>query len=262
MDLGLIAGVVGAVATVAAAILAYMQLKSGKPVPQPWPEIKPPNDTSVHTVTPRTDEHDSNPPKPTPSAADFGLSVKVRMERMPTYVRGRKPLLRHLRRHFTQGGLVVLTGSGGMGKSTVARQLVRELPVPVSGQEEVPVWEVSAADLPSLTGGLITIAAALGASESDLQAISSLTPVGPDRFWGLLEQRAHGWLLIIDNADQVELLAAPAAPGTEKRAEAARWYWMGASHPAWSRTSHQPSAGNPPTGQPTKQEQPKYYLAR
>lgn len=214
MDLGLIAGVVGAVATVAAAILAYLQLRSGKPAPQPWPEIKPSNDTSVRAVTPGTDEHNSDPPKPTPSAADFGLSVKVLMERLPTYVRGRKPLFRHLQRHLTQGGLVVLTGGGGMGKSTVARQLVRQIPVPASGEDKALVWEVSAADLPSLTGGLITIAAALGANESELQAISSPTPACPDRFWDLLEHRAQGWLLIIDNADQVELLAAPAAQNT------------------------------------------------
>ena len=215
MDLGLIAGVVGAVATVAAAILAYMQLRTGKPAPEPWPEVKPPNDTSVRAVTPGTDEHNSDPPKPTPSAADFGRPVKVRMEQLPPHVFGRKALLRRLKRHHSKGGLVVLTGSGGMGKSTVARQLVRQMPVPAPGEDEALVWEVSAADLPSLIGGLITIAADLGASESDLQAISIPTPFGPDRFWNLLEQRPEGWLLIIDNADQLELLAAPAAPGSK-----------------------------------------------
>jgi tetratricopeptide (TPR) repeat protein len=100
-----------------------------------------------------------------------------------------------------------------MGKSTVARQLVREMPDRGAGDDRIPVWEVSAADLSSLTGGLITVAAGLGASESDLQAIANLAPTGPDRFWRLLEQAPPGWLLIIDNADQPELLAAPAAPG-------------------------------------------------
>src|SRR5260370_12070298 len=66
---------------------------------------------------------------PAPSAADFGLPVRVLTERLPEHVRGRGPLLRRLAEHLHQGGLVVLTGSGGMGKSTVARQLARQLPI-------------------------------------------------------------------------------------------------------------------------------------
>lgn len=198
MDVGLIAAVVGAVAGVGAVVFAYLQWKNVAPTPQPLPAFESPDGTS--------DRY-------SPSAADFGLSVEVLTERLPTYVRGRNSLLRHLQRHLSHGGLVVLTGGGGMGKSTVARQLVREMPDPAPGEDRISVWEVSAADLPSLTGGLITVAARLGASESDLQAIANLAPTGPDRFWHLLEQAPPGWLLIIDNADQPELLAAPAAPG-------------------------------------------------
>ena len=174
MDLGLIAGVVGAVAGVAAVIVAVLQLKAEKPDQhaQPWPEIKPPDGTGDNRPAAGTDPPAL--PQSAPSAADFGLPVRVLTERLPTYVRGRRPLLRHLQRHLAQGALVVLTGSGGMGKSTVARQLVRQLSA--SGETGKDVWEVSAADLSSLTGGLITIAAALGASESDLQAISIPTP--------------------------------------------------------------------------------------
>jgi tetratricopeptide (TPR) repeat protein/energy-coupling factor transporter ATP-binding protein EcfA2 len=209
------AGVVGAVAGVAAVVLAYLQLRAAKPAKhdRPWPEIKPPGGASVLQPKPGTESPAPDPQKPAPSAADFGLPVRVLTERLPTYVRGRKALLHRLQRHLAQGGLVVLTGSGGMGKSTVARQLVRQTPAPAPGEDAKSVWEVSAADLSSLTGGLITIAAGLGANESDLQAISIPTPAGPDRFWRLLEARAEGWLLIIDNADQQELLAAPAAPG-------------------------------------------------
>lgn len=211
MELGLIAGIVAAVAGVAAVVIAYLQLIRKPSLPQPWPPI----DTTVHDSTLKTNDSVSGLPQPTPSAADFGLSVKVLTERLPAHVRGRRHLLRNLQRHLAQGGLVVLTGSGGMGKSTVARQLVRQMPDAAAGGGRPSVWEVSAADLPSLTGGLITIAADLGASESDLQAISVPTATGPDRFWKLLEQRAEGWLLIVDNADEQELLAAPAAPGSK-----------------------------------------------
>jgi tetratricopeptide (TPR) repeat protein/energy-coupling factor transporter ATP-binding protein EcfA2 len=215
VDLGLIAGVVGAVAGVAAVVLAFLQLRAAKPAKgdQPWPEIKPPRGTGARRPEPGTESPAADPQKPAPSAADFGLPVRVLTERLPTYVRGRKALLNRLQRHAAQGGLVVLTGSGGMGKSTVARELVRQMRARTPGEDAKPVWEVSAADLSSLTGGLITIAAGLGAAESDLQAISIPTPAGPDRFWRLLEASTEGWLLIIDNADQQELLAAPAAPG-------------------------------------------------
>ena len=97
--------------------------------------------------------------------------MRVLTERLPTYVRGRKALLSRLQRHVAQGGLVVLTGGGGMGnppwRGNWSAKCDRAL-----GEDAKPVWEVSAADLSSLTGGLITVAAGLGATESDLQAIS------------------------------------------------------------------------------------------
>ena len=217
MDIGLIAGIVGAAAGVVAVLVAYLQLRRmrDQPLPPPVISIEPLPDSIVHGSA-GLRARSSGVHAPAPSAADFGLPVRVLTERLPKHVRGRATLLRRLAEHLNQGGLVVLTGSGGMGKSTVARQLARQLPVPGPGEARPPVWEVSCADLPSLAGGLVSIAVGLAASESDLQAIANLAPSGPDLFWRLLEEKApKGWLLIIDNADNQEFLAAPALPGTQ-----------------------------------------------
>jgi hypothetical protein len=45
----------------------------------------------------------------------------------------------------------------------------------------------------------------------DLQSIAAQAPDGPDRLWALLDRADEGWLLVLDNADQPELLAAVAA---------------------------------------------------
>jgi tetratricopeptide (TPR) repeat protein len=216
VDPGLIVGVVGAAAGVVAVFVAYLQLRRMQVPTPPLTPIEPLPDSIVHGSAGGLRAGSSGVHAPAPSAADFGLPVRVLTERLPEHVRGRGPLLRRLAEHLNQGGLVVLTGSGGMGKSTVARQLALQLPIPGPSEARPPVWEVSCADLPSLTGGLISIAVGLDASESDLQAIANLAPSGPDRFWGLLEEKApKGWLLIIDNADNQEFLAAPALPGAK-----------------------------------------------
>ena len=122
MDLGLIAGVVGAVAGVAAVVVAFLQLRAAKPgkPDQPWPVIKPPGGTGALRPVNGTESTASDPAKPAPSAADFGLPVRVLTERLPTRVRGRRTLLSRLRRHLAQGGLVVLTGGGAMNEDPSA----------------------------------------------------------------------------------------------------------------------------------------------
>jgi tetratricopeptide (TPR) repeat protein len=137
--------------------------------------------------------------------ASSGASVAVPVGRLPGEVRGRDELLRDLR---VQRGLVVLTGMGGVGKSTVAAELARHAD---------PVWWVSAADASSLAAGVVTVARRLGAGERDLAALAAQAGDGPDRLWALLGQAPEGWLLVLDNADQPELLAAhgtSAADGT------------------------------------------------
>ena len=85
-----------------------------------------------------------------------GASVAVPLGRLPVEVRGRDAVLHALAQEH---GLVVLTGMGGIGKSTVAAELARLV------QAGRRVWWVSAADPSSLVAGIATVARNLGASE-------------------------------------------------------------------------------------------------
>jgi tetratricopeptide (TPR) repeat protein len=137
-----------------------------------------------------------------PRADVVGASVAVPLGRLPIEVRGREELLRSLQ---GERGLVVLAGMGGIGKSTVAAELARRaLP-------RRQVWWVSAADGSSLSAGMLSVARRLGATQLDLEALASQAGDAPDRLWDLLEAAPEGWLLVLDNADQPEMLAVRGA---------------------------------------------------
>jgi tetratricopeptide (TPR) repeat protein len=144
-----------------------------------------------------------------PGLSVHGVSVVPPTGRLPL-VRGRRELLQHLRRSLRKpdGRIQVIAGMGGAGKSTVALALADH-----AGsrrwRRRRPVWWVSATDMVSLTGGMVTIARSLGATQTDLDALSSAAADGPDRLWSLLERVRPGWLLIVDNADEPAILGTP-----------------------------------------------------
>lgn len=135
-------------------------------------------------------------------------AVPVRVERLPAKVHGREDLIEQLKEYRKVGGLVVLVGAGGMGKTTLARELVRGKATPQSP----PAWEVTATS-PRLHGDLWAVAANLGGSISELAAVRDGDRAGPDCLWRLLGRATDGWLLIVDNADELELLGKPGRPG-------------------------------------------------
>ena len=135
----------------------------------------------------------------------FGMSVAPPVGRLPAAVHGRAALLDELRGLVRRppGVVVVVVGMGGIGKSTVAAELARQVARP-----RRRVWWITATDGSSLAAGLITVARELGATATDLQALASGAADAPDRFWRLLDRAPRGWLLVFDNADRPETLLA------------------------------------------------------
>lgn len=122
-------------------------------------------------------------------------------------VRGRTELVRHLERRFRSGGKVqVLTGMGGIGKSTVALALCAALSRRAPRQRPL-IWWVPATDTTSLTAAMLSISRELGASDGDLRLIELGSPSAIHILWELLQASKKRWLLVIDNADQPSLLA-------------------------------------------------------
>lgn len=144
-----------------------------------------------------------------PDVPAGGVSVLAPTGRLPS-VRGRHGLLRRLQHLLRRpdGRVQVLAGMGGVGKSTLALALA-DYARRGRWRWRRPVWWVSAADMVALAGGMATIARSLGATQADLDALSSASADGPDRLWSLLEHARRKWLLIVDNADEPAILGAP-----------------------------------------------------
>ncbi|MBF9131966.1 tetratricopeptide repeat protein [Plantactinospora sp. S1510] len=146
-------------------------------------------------------------PSPTaPAAAQTGDasatgSLAVPVGLLPRVVHGRSTLLRRLRAAGRQPGgrFVVLAGMGGVGKSTVAAEYGGRTRRP--GR---PVWWIPATDRSLLVAGAVRIARELGADQHDIALIGRGDGAAADRFWSLLDKAAQGWLLILDNLDDVE----------------------------------------------------------
>lgn len=131
-------------------------------------------------------------------------SLAVPTADAPPRVRGREQLLRRLHRaaYRPTGKVQILTGLGGVGKSTLAVEVCR-----LADAERRRAWWISANDLPSLTEGLVSLAEELGAGPAHLAAIRSRSPRGWERLWELLNQARPGWLLVFDNVDDPRIQA-------------------------------------------------------
>lgn len=85
-------------------------------------------------------------PAPRVEAAQSGAGVALQLRRLPVAVRGRELLVRSLRSQLANGGMVVLTGPGGVGKSTVGSELVPQIQAPEKADQ--PPDLVAVADQP------------------------------------------------------------------------------------------------------------------
>lgn len=105
-----------------------------------------------------------------------------------------------------QQGPVVLAGPGGTGKTTVATALAER--ARALGRD---VWWISASNPVTLLRGLTAVARQLGEA-GDVNAIARDEADAADRFWRLLENARSEWLLIFDEADDPQVLAAGGSP--------------------------------------------------
>ena len=101
-----------------------------------------------------------------------------------------------------QQGPVVLAGPGGTGKTTAATALAEH--ARALGQD---IWWISASNPVTLLRGLTAVARQLGEA-GDVNAIARGEADAADRFWRLLENTSSEWLLIFDEADDPQVLAA------------------------------------------------------
>lgn len=151
------------------------------------------------------------------AGGDVGLSaggVSPPWGRLPrSGLRGRDEVVRRLRRSLRHrpGRVQVVAGLGGVGKSAVALAVCSWSRG--RWRRRRSVWWVSAADRASLTAGMIGVARQVGGGEDDLRAIGAGVPDAPERLWALLERARRGWLLVVDNADELDLLGVPAPSG-------------------------------------------------
>ncbi|MET7393782.1 tetratricopeptide repeat protein [Dactylosporangium sp. NPDC005572] len=122
---------------------------------------------------------------------------------------GRSHLLAELRmlvrprwwRYRTGPRVVVLHGGGGNGKSTVAWQLASTLP------DDMAVWWVSASSTEQLRSQLREVAAAAGATDAQLQLAWSGQRDPAELLWALLAGFRRRWLLVLDDANDLQVLA-------------------------------------------------------
>ena len=138
------------------------------------------------------------------------LPVTAPVGRLPADVRGRDVLLAELRRPLIRrrvhGGVWVLAGMGGLGKSTVALAVAA-----AARSNGWRVWWVTASDAASLTGGMLEVLGQLDAPDLVTRLVAEGAPTGPDRTWEFLNgnnSAGRRWLLVFDNADNPAVLAA------------------------------------------------------
>jgi len=132
------------------------------------------------------------------SLVSIALPVGLRDESVP--LRGRDGLLDEV---AAPGGerVRVLHGLGGCGKTWLALEAAYR-----AQQRGMQVWWVSAAGPDSLAAGMRAVGRRLGATDAQLEHGDAA-----DLIWQRLRGRPDPWLLVIDNADDPQILAGAGA---------------------------------------------------
>ncbi len=144
-----------------------------------------------------------------PAAAPV-LDVSLDPPRPATTVRGRHDLLTALREGMYGGDAVphVLTGAGGFGKTTVAAALAED----ARSEGWTVFWVRPDTILPSM----LEVAVELGGSREEADRFRIAPRQAARWVWRHLDTAPRPWLLVIDNADQPELLDPENRPGEQR----------------------------------------------
>jgi RecA/RadA recombinase len=141
--------------------------------------------------------------RPGEPAVSVAPPVGQRDEQLP--LRGRDQILAKI---TGSGARVwVVYGLGGCGKTRLALEAAFQ-----AQQDGVAVWWVSAADPASLMAGMRAVGRRLGVSDTQLEHGDAT-----DVIWQYLASRADRWLLVVDNADDPQVLAGAGRSVAEGR---------------------------------------------
>ncbi|MET9578932.1 tetratricopeptide repeat protein [Streptomyces massasporeus] len=128
--------------------------------------------------------------------------VSITPRQLAYPVRGRQRIIESLLA-APYGTVHVVCGTGGSGKTTVALAVATE-----ARSRGTEVWQLSAVDATTFEAHLRALAVRLGVGLERLRlAWSGSAGDAPDLVWEALERRTQPWLLVIDNADDLGLLA-------------------------------------------------------
>jgi tetratricopeptide (TPR) repeat protein len=136
-----------------------------------------------------------------PSEAETPVSIAPpagqRDGRFP--LRGRTKLLSELLAVNDGPSVRVIHGMGGCGKTSLALEAAH-----LASQRGVEVWWVSAAEKFRFVAGMRALARRLGVTDDELRHGEAA-----DLLWRRLSGWGQEWLLVIDNADDPQILAGP-----------------------------------------------------
>jgi CRP-like cAMP-binding protein/tetratricopeptide (TPR) repeat protein len=161
-------------------------------------------------LTPLTADSYGNGQAAGPGSWPSPLPVAPPLGKLPADVRGRDALLGELRRAlrpypWRASRTFVITGMGGLGKSTVALAAAK-----MAKDRGYRVWWLGATDTALLTSGMLEVLRELQAPESVIAPVREGARTAPARAWEFLNGEHAGgrrWLLIFDGADHPAVLA-------------------------------------------------------
>lgn len=144
---------------------------------------------------------------PAGSPAGVPAPASVRMPligRAPAILRDRRELMPGLLRaaEHERGGVHVLHGLGGCGKTAVAHEVFNKVASPAG---RIGLW-VNASDAATVRAGMMAVAADRGAGAAELAAAFDGRRAAADLVWHYLDQSTRPWLLVLDNADDPAVL--------------------------------------------------------